>query len=63
MASHLNDPTYWRERAEELRVIVERLTDTDSRAKILACARDYDVLAQRAEGRLKLSDAGRPTSK
>ena len=52
-SSHLNDPPYWRDRGEELRVIAERLTDGRSRAQLLECARDFDLLAHRAEERLK----------
>jgi hypothetical protein len=55
MVSHLNDPDYWRDRAEELRAIAEHLKSADAKATILACARDYDLLAQRAEERLRSS--------
>ena len=53
MASHFNDPPYWRERAAELRALAENLTDPDAMEMILKCARDYDHLAERAEQRLK----------
>jgi hypothetical protein len=53
MVSHFNDPPYWRDRAEELRVIAESLKDPDAKAMILSCARDYDILAERAEERLR----------
>jgi hypothetical protein len=55
MSSHFNDPAFWRERAEELRAIAEHLADSTSREQILACAQDYDILAERAEVRLKSS--------
>jgi hypothetical protein len=55
MSSHLNDPNYWRDRAEELRVLAEHLKDPDAKAMILRCARDYDLLAERAEERLRSS--------
>lgn len=53
MAPHYNNPTYWRDRAEELRVLAEGLKAPDAKAMILRCAADYDVLALRAEKRLK----------
>jgi Asp/Glu/hydantoin racemase len=53
MASHLNDPNYWRDRAEELRAVAEHLKDPNAKAMVLGCAGDYDILAQRAEERLK----------
>lgn len=55
MASHLDDPTYWRQRAAELRAIADHLTDHTSREQIIACAMDYDILADRAEERLKFA--------
>lgn len=55
MTSHFNDPPYWRDRAEELRVLAERLT----RAMILGCARDYDRLAERAQERLRTDEHSR----
>jgi hypothetical protein len=59
MTSRFNDPAYWRDRAEELRLIAERLEDSNSKAQLLACARDYDILADRAEEHRKSS--GNPT--
>jgi hypothetical protein len=53
MTSHFADPTYWRDRAEELRVVAEHLKAPDAKAMILRCAVDYDVLAERAEERLR----------
>lgn len=44
---------YWRDRADELRALTENLKDPTAKAMILGCARDYDLLAQRAEERLK----------
>lgn len=53
MSSHLNDPKYWRDRAEELRAMAENMKDEDAKAIILGCARDYDLLAERADARLR----------
>ena len=58
MGSHLNDPGYWRDRAEELRAIAETLKDLGARDMLLGCARDYDLLATRAEQRLRSGQAG-----
>ena len=55
MGSHLNDPGYWRDRAEELRAIAETLKEPNARDMLLGCARDYDLLAKRAEQRLRSS--------
>jgi hypothetical protein len=57
MTSHLNDPGYWRDRAEELRVLAEHLKEPGPREMILGCARDYDLLAERAEERLRSGQA------
>jgi len=57
MVSHLNDPNYWRDRAEELRALAERLKEPIAKAMILACASDYDLLAERAEERLRSSES------
>jgi hypothetical protein len=53
MAFHFNDPPYWRDRAQELRVLADRLEDSDVKQMLLRCAQDYDVLAERAEERLR----------
>jgi hypothetical protein len=55
MASHLNDPHYWRDRAEEIRVIADRLRDPEARAMMFGCVEGYELLADRAEERLKQS--------
>jgi hypothetical protein len=53
MVSHSNDPGYWRDLAEELRVLAGHLKHADAKAMILGRAHDYDVLAERAEERLR----------
>lgn len=53
MTSHFNDPPYWHDRAEELRAIADGLKDPDTKRMILGCAQDYDVLADRAQERLR----------
>jgi predicted secreted protein len=39
---------YWRDRAEETRVLAERMGDADARETMLRIARGYDRLAARA---------------
>jgi hypothetical protein len=53
MVSHSNDPGYWRGLAEELRVVAGHLKHGEAKAIILGRAHDYDVLAERAEERLR----------
>jgi hypothetical protein len=42
----INDPAYWRERAEEARRIAEHLADPISKEMMLDVARSYDDLAK-----------------
>ena len=53
MVSHSHDPGYWRDLAEELRVLAGHLKHAEAKAMILGRAHDYDVLAERAEKRLR----------
>src|SRR5579883_1210239 len=48
----LHDAPHWRTRAEEFRVLAERLTDPEARTSILRIAEEYDKLAKRAETRV-----------
>jgi hypothetical protein len=60
MRSYINDPAWWRERAEETRAKVEgfRLAEGDKQ-RLLVIAREYDQLADRAaELRRNLERAG-----
>jgi hypothetical protein len=47
----INDPAYWRERAEEARRIAEQLADPVSREMMLDIARSYGNLAKITEER------------
>jgi hypothetical protein len=49
MARVMVSPSRWRDRAVKLRVLADDLTDPHAKEMILGWARDYDVLAQRAE--------------
>jgi hypothetical protein len=47
----LNDPKYWRERAEETRAVAVQMMDAHTKAAMLTIAHDYEKLAERAEQR------------
>jgi hypothetical protein len=49
--SHINDPKYWRYRAEEARAMAEGLTNPEAKHLMLKVAADYERLAKRAEER------------
>ena len=51
----INDPAYWRERAEEARRIAEQLADAVAKDMMLDVARSYDKLAKIAEERRRSS--------
>jgi hypothetical protein len=46
--SHLDDATYFRTRAKEMRALAQEL-DAFHRNDILGMAKDYDLLAERAD--------------
>lgn len=50
-----DDPSYWRNRAEEMRILAASVTNLETQAILLRVAADYDLLAKRAE-RAKLGD-------
>jgi hypothetical protein len=45
----INDPAYWRERAQEARRIAEQLADAIAKQTMLEIARSYDNLAEIAK--------------
>jgi len=47
----LNDPEYWRRRAEEARAVAVQMTDPHTKAIMLSIAQDYEKLAARAQQR------------
>jgi hypothetical protein len=49
--SYVNDPTHWRQRAQEARAIADQITDLPAKAAMLRIAEDYERLAKRAEKR------------
>jgi hypothetical protein len=46
----IDDPDYWRKRAEEARTIAERMTDTHTKALMLGVAESYEKIAKFAAG-------------
>ena len=53
MSSFLDNPAHWRSRAQETRLLADRLTDLLAEATILRIAGEYDQLATRAAQRLQ----------
>ena len=49
--SHLDDPEYWRKRAQELRDLAVKMGLDEARQKLLDIAADYERLANAAEER------------
>ena len=47
----INDPSHWRDRAEEARRIAEDMADKEAQRMMLNIAAGYDRLAQHAEER------------
>jgi hypothetical protein len=45
----VDNPEYWRTRAEEARVVAESMQDPASRQMMLRIVSDYDRMADRAE--------------
>ena len=50
---YINDPKYWRERAEELRSIAKLLDDTETKRQMRAIAASYDRLADHMQQRFE----------
>jgi hypothetical protein len=49
--SRLDDPSHWRDRAEEARVKAEQMADPSAIATMTLVAKHYDILAQKAKSR------------
>jgi hypothetical protein len=50
---YINDPKYWRDRAEEARGMAEGFGDPAAIETMVNVARRYEQLAEQAEARLK----------
>ena len=53
MFGFLDNPKYWRGRAEEAHLIAESLEDTQSKQSMLGIAGDYERMAEVAEQRVE----------
>ena len=53
LASFINDPEHWLERAEQMRNFADELDDEQAKETMLRIANDYGRLAKRAEQRTK----------
>jgi len=53
----IDDPEYWRKRAEEARTIAERMTNAHTKSLMLSVAESYEKIAKWAAG-----IAGEPNS-
>jgi hypothetical protein len=42
-APHFNDPDHWHQRAEEARVLAERMSDQTAKKIMLGIADDYEI--------------------
>jgi hypothetical protein len=49
----LTNPQYWRDRAEEIRVLAERYIQPETKRMLENIVTDYERLARRAEERLR----------
>ena len=47
----LDDPEHWRHRAEEARLLSQKLNDPIAKAAMLRIAKDYEQLAEQAQKR------------
>ena len=51
--SHLDDPEYWRKRAQELRDLAVKMGLDEAREQLLDIAADYERLANATEAKKK----------
>jgi hypothetical protein len=54
----LTNPQYWRDRAEEIQAIADRLANQETKRTMQDLATCYEQLARRAEERLSASEPG-----
>ena len=52
----INDPTHWRQRAEEARRVADQLDDPIAKETMLAIAQSYEQLAVLAEAKIAPKD-------
>ena len=51
LASLINDPEHWLQRAVQMRILADEIDDEPARETVLRIANDYGSLAERAEQR------------
>jgi hypothetical protein len=51
--SHLDDPEYWRDRAEQVRALADEVSNQSARDAILRLVADYELLAISMQERAK----------
>ena len=51
LASFINDPEHWLQRAEQMRILADEIDDEPAKETVLRIANDYGRLAERAEQR------------
>ena len=49
--SHLNDPEYWRDRAEQVRALADEVSNQRVRDALLRIVADYELLVIRMQER------------
>jgi hypothetical protein len=59
MLSFIGDPGHWRQRAEEMRTLAERVRDPQTKATMRRIAQDFERLAKWADARLGGEDRSR----
>ena len=59
LASFINDPEHWLQRAEQMRILADEIHDEQAKETVLRIANDYGRLAERAEQRAKLTPQDR----
>jgi hypothetical protein len=53
LASFVNDPEHWLQRAEQMRILADEIHDEQAKETMLRIANDYGRLAERAEQRAR----------
>jgi hypothetical protein len=53
----INDPSHWRNRADETRELAKRVSDDEARKKLSKLATEFDRIALRVEDRMSKARA------
>jgi hypothetical protein len=51
VANPIDDPQYWRQRAQAIRKIADATHNVEAKSKLAGMAKSYDLLAEEAEER------------